>query len=59
MVLFIITPRVLAILVGGIEACCQGEHAVCGEVIAGVYEFGRPPEPPLPGSTDVVQVPGR
>ena len=44
-VLFTVTPRqamILAILTGGIEAHCKGEHAVCGEVIARVYESGRP-----------------
>lgn len=44
-VLFTVTPRqamVLAILTGGIEAHCRGEHAICGEVIARVYESGRP-----------------
>jgi len=29
---------ILSILTGGIEAHCKGEHAVCGEVIARVYE---------------------
>jgi uncharacterized protein (DUF169 family) len=44
-VLFTVTPRqamILAILTGGIEAHCKGEHAICGEVIARVYESGRP-----------------
>ena len=44
-VLFAVTPRqamILAILTGGIDAHCKGEHAVCGEVIARVYESGRP-----------------
>lgn len=44
-VLFTVTPRqamILSILTGGIEAHCKGEHAVCGEVIAWVYESGRP-----------------
>jgi uncharacterized protein (DUF169 family) len=44
-VLFTVTPRqamVLALLTGGIEAHCTGTHAVCGEVIARVYETGRP-----------------
>lgn len=44
-VLFTVTPRqamILAILMGGIEAHCKGEHAVCGEVIARVYESGQP-----------------
>ncbi|MFO7741568.1 MAG: DUF169 domain-containing protein [Anaerolineae bacterium] len=44
-VVFTVTPRqamVLAVLTGGIEAHCTGTHAVCGEVIARVYETGRP-----------------
>ena len=44
-ILFTVTPRqamVLAVLTGGIEAHCKGEHAVCGEVIARVHETGRP-----------------
>lgn len=44
-VLFTVTPRqamALAVLVGGIEAYCRGDHAVCGEVIARVHRTGRP-----------------
>lgn len=44
-VLFTVTARqamALAVLTGGIEAHCTGTHAVCGEVIARVYETGRP-----------------
>jgi uncharacterized protein (DUF169 family) len=44
-VLFTVTPRqamALTVLTGGIEAECTGTHAVCGEVIARVYETGRP-----------------
>jgi uncharacterized protein (DUF169 family) len=45
LVLFTATPRqamVLAVLTGGVEAHCSGTHAVCGEVVAQVYETGRP-----------------
>ena len=44
-VLLVVTPRqamTLAIVTGGIEARCEGTHAVCGEVIARVHETGRP-----------------
>jgi len=44
-VLFTVTPRqamTLAVLTGGIEARCTGTHAVCGEVIARVYETREP-----------------
>lgn len=44
-VVFTVTARqamALAVLIGGIEAHCTGTHAVCGEVIARVYETGRP-----------------
>ncbi len=44
-VVFTVTARqamALAVLTRGIEAHCTGAHAVCGEVIARVYETGRP-----------------
>ncbi len=44
-VVFVVTPRqamVLAVLTGGIKAHCTGTHAVCGEVIARVFETGQP-----------------
>lgn len=43
--LFTVTPHqamALAVLTGGIEARCTGTDAVCSEVIARVYETGRP-----------------